>query len=310
VRCGYDLKSSAGVVVAVVATFAAVQTPTHVLRLSDEVGQTNRYRLTFDIQMRAEYVSETEPDPRTRQLLGTLASGMGLHTTVEYEQRLSAVEDDGTRVFEVRWHDYELTGDIGGRPIEPPPTQAQATRDLLSQRARVRTTPSGRTIEVTYSQPRPAGLARQFEQMESAMPTYLPEAPVRVGDRWTSVGQFPVDLSASGAGNMTLELEHTLVEVRRGEGGTVAVIGLSGTFSNLQGIEESGFGAPLHMEASLTGSASFDIDHGRYVGGRYEIDMFAVHAEGGVEVQLTGHATIPLTFIWGTGRIIAPMRPE
>jgi hypothetical protein len=290
VRCGYDLKSSAGVVVAVVATFAAVQTPTHVLRLSDEVGQTNRYRLTFDIQMRAEYVSETEPDPRTRQLLGTLASGMGLHTTVEYEQRLSAVEDDGTRVFEVRWHDYELTGDIGGRPIEPPPTQAQATRDLLSQRARVRTTPSGRTIEVTYSQPRPAGLARQFEQMESAMPTYLPEAPVRVGDRWTSVGQFPVDLSASGAGNMTLELEHTLVEVRRGEGGTVAVIGLSGTFSNLQGIEESGFGAPLHMEASLTGSASFDIDHGRYVGGRYEIDMFAVHAEGGVEVQLTGHA--------------------
>jgi hypothetical protein len=89
---------------------------------------------------------------------------------------------------------------------------------------------------------------------------------------------------------MTLELEHTLLEVRPGEERAVAVIGLSGTFSNLQGIEESGFGAPLHMEASLTGSALFDIDHGRYVGGRYEIDMFALHAEGGVEVQLTGHA--------------------
>lgn len=277
-------------VVAVVTTLAAVQTPTHVLRLSDEVGQTNRYRLTFDIQMRAEYVSEAEPDAQTRQLLEALASGMGLHTAVEYEQRLSTVEDDGTRVFEVRWRDFEFAGDIGGRPIPPPPTLVESTRDLLSQRARVRTTPSGRTIDVTYSHPRLAGLARQFEQLESAMPTYLPEAPVRVGDRWTSVGRFPVDLSASGGGNMTLELEHTLLEVRPGEAGAVALIGLSGTFSNLQGMEEAGFGAPLVMEASLTGSALFDIDHGRYVGGRYEIDMFAVHAEGGVEVQLTGHA--------------------
>lgn len=289
-RCKYDLKSSAGAVVVAVTLLAAVQTPTHVLRLSDEVGQTNRYRLTFDIQMRAEYVSEGEPDAQTRQLMETLASGLGLHTAVEYEQRLSAVEEDGTRAFEVRWHDFEFTGDIGGRPIPPPPTQVESTRDLLSQRARVRTTPSGRTIDVTYTHPQLAGLARQFEQLESAMPTYLPEQPVRVGDRWRSVGQFPVGLSASGAGNMTLELEHTLLEVRPGEGGPVAVIGLSGTFSNLQGIEESGFGAPMHMEASLTGSALFDIGHGRYVGGRYEIDMFAVHAEGGVEVQLTGHA--------------------
>lgn len=289
-RCKYDLKSSAGAVVVAVTLLAAVQTPTHVLRLSDEVGQTNRYRLTFDIQMRAEYVSEGEPDAQTRQLMETLASGLGLHTAVEYEQRLSAVEEDGTRAFEVRWHDFEFTGDIGGRPIPPPPTQVESTRDLLSQRARVRTTPSGRTIDVTYTHPQLAGLARQFEQLESAMPTYLPEQPVRVGDRWRSAGQFPVGLSASGAGNMTLELEHTLLEVRPGEGGPVAVIGLSGTFSNLQGIEESGFGAPMHMEASLTGSALFDIGHGRYVGGRYEIDMFAVHAEGGVEVQLTGHA--------------------
>jgi hypothetical protein len=290
VRCGYDLKSSAGVVVAVVTLLAAVQTPTHVLRLSDEVGQSNRYRLTFDIEMRAEYVSEAEPDAQTRQLMEALASGLGLHTAVEYEQRLSAVEEDGTRAFEVRWHDFEFTGDIGGRPIPPPPTQVESTRNLLSQRARVRTTPSGRTIDVTYSHPQLAGLARQFEQLESAMPTYLPEAPVRVGDSWTSVGQFPVGLSASGAGSMTLELEHTFLELQPGEQGRVAVIGLSGTFSNLQGAEESGFGAPLHMEASLTGSALFDIDHGRYVGGRYEIDMFALHAEGGVEVQLTGHA--------------------
>ncbi len=293
------MKSSAAAVVAVVATLAAVQTPTHVLQLSDEVGQTNRYRVTFDIEMRAEYVSEAEPDAETRQLLDALASGMGLHTAVEYEQRLVAVEEDATRVFAVRWHDFEFTGDIGGRPIPPPPTQVESTRDLLSQRARVRTTPNGRTIDVTYSHPGLAGLARQFEQLQSALPTYLPEAPVRVGDRWTSVGQFPVGMSASGAGNMTLELEHTFQELEPGEDGRVALIGLSGTFSNLQGAELSGLGAPMHMEASLTGSALFDIDHGRYVGGRYEIDMFAVHAEAGVEVQLIGHANGTLELVGG-----------
>ncbi|MGD2215975.1 MAG: hypothetical protein PVJ64_04440 [Gemmatimonadales bacterium] len=282
--------SSAGLVVAILTLLAALQTPTHVLQLSDEVGQSNRYRLTFDIQMRAEYVSEVEADAQTRRLMEALASGLGLHTAVEYEQRLSAVEEGGTRAFEVRWHDFEFSGDIGGRPIPPPPTQAESMRELLAQRAHVRTTPSGRMIDVTYSHPQLAGLARQFEQLKSAMPTYLPETPVRVGDRWTSVGQFPVGLSASGAGSMTLELEHTFLEVRPGEKGRVAVIGLSGSFSNLQGVEESGFGAPLHMEASLTGTAQFDIDRGCYVGGRYEIDMFAVHAEAGVEVQLTGHA--------------------
>lgn len=267
------------------------------LRLSDQVGQTNRYRVTFDIQMRAEYVSAGEPDERTRQLMEALASGMGLHTAVEYEQKLAAIEEDGTRVFEVRWHDFDYKGEIGDRPIPPPPDLVESTRDLLSQRALVRTTPTGRTVDVKYTHPQLAGLAQQFEQLESAMPTYLPERPVRVGDSWTSVGQFPIGLSASGAGNMALELEHTLLEMRPGEEGIVAVIGLSGTFSNVRGIEESGFGAPMHMEASLVGSALFDIDHGRYVGGRYEIDMFAVHAQAGVEVQLTGHANGNLEFV-------------
>jgi hypothetical protein len=292
VRCEYSPRSSAGypAVVVAVALLAAAQTPTHVLQLSDQVGQANRYRLTFDIQMRAEYVSAGEPDARTRQLMEALAEGMSMRTAVEYEQRLAAVEGDGTRVFEVRWHDYEVTGEIGGRPIPPPPGQVESTRDLLSQTARVRTTPTGRTIDVTYNHPRLAGLARQFEQLESAMPTYLPERPVRIGEQWTSVGQFPVGLSGSGAANMTLDLEHTLLEVRAGEEGPIAVIGLSGTFSNLQGIEETGFAAPMHLEVSLTGSALFDIEHGRYVGGRYEIDMFALAAEGGAEVQLTGHA--------------------
>jgi hypothetical protein len=289
-RCVCERKLGVGAVVVAVTLVAAVQSPTYVLQLSDEVGQANRYRVTFEIQMRAEYVSEGEPDARTRQLMDMLASGLGLHTAVEYEQRLAAVEEDGTRAFEVRWHDFEFTGDIGGRPIPPPPTQIESTRDLLSQTAQVRTTPSGRTIDVTYTHPQLAGLARQLEQLESAMPTYLPEGAVRVGDRWKSVGQFPVGLPAGGVGSMNLELEHTLLEVRPGEDGPVAVIGLSGTFSNLRGTEASGFGVPMQMEASLVGSTRFDIEHGRYVGGSYEIDMFAVQAESGVELQLTGHA--------------------
>ncbi len=293
-RCVYSKTFGASygaVVVAVVVVLAAiVQTPTHHLRLSAEVGQTNRYRLTFDIKMRAEYVSSGEPDARTRQLIETLASGMGLETAVEYEQKLVELEDDGTRVFEVRWHDFEFSGDIGGRPIAPPPVQVESTRDLLSQTARVRTTPTGRTIEVTYTHPRLAGLARQFEQLEGAMPTYLPERPVQVGERWMSVGQFPLGASADGTGSMTIELEHRLLEVRQVDEGPIAVVEVSGKFSNLQGIETTGFGVPMHMEASLKGSSTFDIERGRYIGGHYEIDMFALHAEGGVEVQLTGHA--------------------
>lgn len=269
---------------------AVVQDSTYLLRLSDRVGEVNRYRLDFDMHMRAEYRGTGEPDARTRQLMETLASGMGLRTAVEYEQELVEVARDGTRTFEVRWHAYELTGDIGGRPVSPPPGHAESVRDLLSQTARVRTTPVGRTVDVAYSHPRIAQLARRLAQMEGPAPTYLPEEPVEVGDRWSSVARFPVGLSAGGEVGVTLDLEHRLVELREGPDGPVAVIELSGSYSRLQGAEAFGFGVPMHLQASLTGSNLFDITNGRFVGGHYEIDMFALHAAEGVEIELTGHA--------------------
>ncbi len=290
-RYAYKLQTLSSCFVLTAAVLAAVaQTSTHLLRLSDQVGQTNRYRLGFEMQMRAELTGAGQPHERARQLIEALSEGMRIQTAVEYEQRLAAVEIDGTRAFEVRWRGFEYTGEIGGRPIAPPPVQVESTRELLASRAQVRVSPNGRTIDVTYSQPGLASLARQFERLGGAMPTYLPERAVAVGDRWTSTGQFPVGLAAGGTGSLTLELEHTLLEVRAGEDGRLAVIGLSGTFSNLEGIEESGIGAPMHMEASLTGSTLFDIERGRYVGGHYEIDMFALQAAEGIEIQLTGHA--------------------
>jgi hypothetical protein len=92
------------------------------------------------------------------------------------------------------------------------------------------------------------------------------------------------------AGNLTLELTHTLEEVREGPRGPVAVIALAGKYSQLEGVEETALGVPLRMEATLTGSSQFDITRGRFVGGHYQLDMFALHAEGGVEIQLIGHA--------------------
>ncbi|UCC48510.1 MAG: hypothetical protein JSV41_13795, partial [Gemmatimonadota bacterium] len=74
---------------------AVVQDSTYLLRLSDRVGEVNRYRLDFDMHMRAEYRGTGEPDARTRQLMETLASGMGLRTAVEYEQELVEVARDG-----------------------------------------------------------------------------------------------------------------------------------------------------------------------------------------------------------------------
>ena len=268
----------------------AQQKPTYLLRITDRIGQVSRYRLVFDIQMRAEYQGSAELDVRARQLMETLAKGMGLRTAVEYEQRLVKVAADGTRTFEVRWRDYDFTGDIGGQPIAPPPQHLESTRELLSRVALVSTTPTGRTLAVEAQHPGLAGMAKRFEQMEEAMPTYLPEQAVGAGDRWTSVANFPLEITAGGTGSMALELEHELVAFREGREGPIALIALAGDFSRLQGIEAVAGGVPMHVETSLTGSTLFDVARGRFVEGQYEIDMFALHAADGVEIQLIGHA--------------------
>ena len=265
---------------------AAIQSPAYQLRLTDAVGQTSRYRLAFDIRMRAQISGQGEPDERTRNLMETLASGLEMHTAVEFEQRLIGVDDDSTRVFSVRWHDYQFGGRLGEEEIPPPPGYLESVRDLLSQTAQMRATPSGRTIDVVYADPRLSGLASGLDR--GGMPTYLPEGPVFVGDSWSSTAEIPVGLGAGGS--LSLRLEHTLREVTTGPEGTIAVIELAGSYSQLQGFEDSGLGVPMHVQASLTGSSLFDVDRGRFVGGRYEIDMFALHASEGVEVQLTGHA--------------------
>ncbi len=266
------------------------QQQTYRLELSDEVGQSSRYRLTFDIRMRAEIQGGGQPDARAAELIAMLAEGMTLRTVMEYEQRLMSVAPDGVRTFEVRWHDYEFKGELAGKEIPPPSGHVASTRDLLSQTANVRTTAAGRTVEVSYSHPRLAGLARGFEQTDGGMPAYLPESPVAVGDRWTGRARIPLGLGSGAGGSLVLELEHILREVREGPSGPVAVIDLAGRYSQLQAEEEFTFGIPLHMEATLTGSSLFNISQGRFSGGRYELDMFALHAEGGVEVHLTGHA--------------------
>ena len=236
--------------------------------------------------MRAEISGQGEPDERTKKLMEALASGMEMRTAVEYEQRLVGVDVDSVRVFNVRWHDYQFSGRLGDEEIPPPPGYLESMRDLLSQTARMRVTPSGRTLDVTYSSPRLSGLTSGLDR--GGMPTYLPEEPVAVGDSWSSTAEIPLGMGAGGS--LSLQLDHTLREVMTDPDGPIAVIELTGSYSQLQGFEESGFGVPMHVQASLTGSSLFDIDRGRFVGGRYEIDMFALHAAEGVEIQMTGHA--------------------
>ncbi len=266
------------------------QATTYRLELSNEVGQSSRYRLSFDIRMRAEIQGDGQPNPGAEEFVAMLAEGMALRTVMEYEQRLMAVEPGGVRTFEVRWHDYEFKGELAGKEIPPPSGLVASTRDLLSQTAMVRTTAAGRTVEASYSHPRLARLARSFEQTDGGMPTYLPETPVAVGDRWRGSARIPLGLGAGAGSSLVLDLEHTLRDVRSGPSGPVAVIDVAGRYSQLQAEDEFTFGIPLHMEATLTGSSLFNIAEGRFTGGHYELDMFALHAEGGVEVHLTGHA--------------------
>jgi hypothetical protein len=265
---------------------AVAQDPTYRLQISETVGQTSRYRLVFDIRMRAEISGQGEADERTKTLMETLASGMEMRTAVEFEQRLVGVDTDSVRVFNVRWHDYQFSGKLGEEEIPPPPGYLEAMRDLLSQTAQMRTTPSGQTLDVRYSHPRLSSLTSGLDQ--GGMPTYLPEEPVAVGDSWSSTAEIPLGMGAGGS--LSLKLDHTLREVRENPDGPIAVIELAGSYSQLQGFEESGLGVPMHVQASLAGSSLFDIDRGRFVGGRYEIDMFALHAAEGVEIELTGHA--------------------
>ncbi len=273
------------------------QEPRHLLRLSDRVGQTSRYRLAFEIEMRADYAGPPQRDAGVRRLLETLAEGMVLRTALEYEQRLKTVEADGTRTFGVRWHDFDVGGDVGGRPVPPPPGHLGTTRELLSRSAEIRTTATGRTLAVDFAHPGLAKLAEQIERIEGAMPTYLPEVPVKLGDSWTSVARFPVELAPGGLGSLDLQLEHTLVELRPGEEGPIAVIELRGSYSRLQGMEEEVAGIPIHLQATMTGQTRFAVAEGRFIDGRYEIDMFALHAAEGIEIQLTGHANGTLELV-------------
>ncbi len=143
---------------------------------------------------------------------------------------------------------------------------------------------------IAHSHPRIDRLAAGWQPLEGGMPTSLPDGPVKIGDRWTSTAKIPIGVPAGGSGSLALELEHTLQELREGPTGRVAVIAFTGSYSQLQGLEDVGLGVPFHLQANLTGASLFDIAQGRFVGGRYEVDMFALHAAEGLEIQLTGHA--------------------
>lgn len=271
------------------------------LRLTDRIGQSNRYRLSFEIRMRADYAGTSAPDDRSRRLIEALSEGMVLRTAVEYEQTLVEVEDDGTRVFTVRWHDFDYEGELAGEPVPPPAAHVEATRELLKHAARVRTAPSGRTLALSYTNPALRRLGKSFESLKHALPTYLPEKRVRVGESWSSVARFPVGAPGpAGVGSLELELLHELTGVREGPDGPVASIRLSGSYSRMEEPGEMLAGVPMHVEASLTGETVFDVERGRFSQGHYEIDMFALYAEAGVEIRLTGHADGDLELVEGS----------
>jgi hypothetical protein len=54
------------------------------------------------------------------------------------------------------------------------------------------------------------------------------------------------------------------------------------------------------MDARLTGVSLFDITWGRFVGGDFQLDMFALSASEEVEIQLTGHANGKLELLSGS----------
>ena len=264
---------------------------TYRLRLSDRVGSLNRYRLSFDMDIRAEYSDGDIPNGRARRLMQSLGPGIQMHTVMEYEQELTNVEPDDTRVFEIRWDDYRFSGKVGGDDVTPPPQADEAVDRILSQTALVRTTARGQTVDVKYDAPAFARAGEELRAVQNALPTLLPDGPVQVGDRWTGETELPLRLPTGESGTVKVEMRHTLREIRPGPAGPVAVIDLQGSYSDLEGAR-AGAILPMYLEATLTGTARFDIEAGRFGGGEYEVDMFALNTgEEGGELRLTGHAS-------------------
>jgi hypothetical protein len=280
--------SLAAIAVGLAAPAAA---QTHRLELADRPGSVSRYRLTLELRIQAELEEGARPDREARSLIEALGSGIRMHTVTEYDQELERVEEDGTRVFEVRWRDYRFEGRVGDKPVPPPTGHTEAVRDLLARPARVRTTSRGRTLNIDYGHPDLARLAGGAGGPGGAVPAHLPDRPIAVGERWRSVAELPIDLPGGGTRALGFDLEHTLREVRSGPDGPIAVIGFEGSYSRSAGTGDgSEAGLPSHLEATLGGSALFDIRRGRFVGGRYEMDMFALHSGPEGAIELVGRA--------------------
>lgn len=275
-------------VVSLAWPFSAHAQQSYLLRLTDRVGDANRYRLSYDLEMQASYDAPAS-DQRAHELMEALGEGMAVATSIDYEQQLEAVGPDGTRTFSVRWHDYDFHSSVGGKPIPKPPGHDDARRSLLAATATLRTTPDGRTVDFEYSDPALASLTERFRQMNNSMPTHLPGHPVVVGERWSSQAELPAGASPAGQPlRIRLDLGYTLREVREEPDGPIAVIDISGSYSRLEGGEIPRGGGPMHVRFALKGFTLFDVANGRFTFGQYEMDMLAVQNIGGVDLEVTG----------------------
>lgn len=266
------------------------QPPRYRLELTDRVGDVMQYRVEFRMDIRVELGKTDIPDDRGRQLMQALDPGIHMRTTMEYEQELIDVGPEGLRTFELRWRDYEFQGSVGGQAIEPPRGHESALQDLLAEPVLLRASPQGKTESVEYAHPRLAR-AGALGGVQGALPAQLPDRPVAVAEQWGGSVDLPIELPSGGRATLTFDLEHTLSRVMEGPSGPVAVIAVSGSYARLSGVEEMSSEMPMHLQASLQGEALFDVDAGQFISGDYEVDLFALHASEGVELQLTGHAT-------------------
>lgn len=254
--------------------------------------------MKFELRMGAEYEGEA-PSDRARELIGALGSGLQMRMSMVYDQRLREIAADGNRTFEFRWREYDFGGEVNGEPVPEPPGHDAMVERLLARSARVRTTELGQPVAVEYEDPEVERLGGAFGRMPGALPVYLPERPVGAGDRWEGRIELPLEMPG-GPRSVPFRLEHTLREVRPGPDGPVAVIEVRGSYSSLeQAAGGDDAAAAMHFEATIAGSAEFDIDAGWFRDGRYEIDMYAVEGLDEGSIHLTGHATGALA---GLGR--------
>ncbi|MEE8451637.1 MAG: hypothetical protein V3R99_06965 [Thermoguttaceae bacterium] len=257
---------SAGLMVlaiSVLPNIAAAETADkYTLRYRFKVGEV----LRWEVEHRAKTDTTIEGDSQTADTLSKSVKAWRV-------QRLGA---DGSATFEhtVEW--IEMRQRLTGREEvcydsrtdkEPPTVFQQVAKSVGVPLSVVTVDPQGKVLERVRTKARPKN------QSEGEITIPLPEEPVAVGHVWSFIHDVSVPLNTGGIRKVKTQQRFKLAGVKTG----VATIEVSNHL--LTPIDDPKLESQL-LQRQSSGTVKFDIDAGRVLSQRMELDKRVVGFSG------------------------------